>query len=153
MGLCLDTFQTGGGEWADPTTESGLREDIPRDGLEERFEKSLQDLSATVPSEKIFILQVSDAYKKKIQNEPNCNGLRPRGQWSTNLRPLPFHGGYLPVVQFTKAVLKTGFRGWFSTEVFDGGPDGIDTEWNDLDGYAKKAMEAHKRLLQESDGP
>ena len=112
--------------------------------------KSLKELSETVPKEKIYILQISDAYKKQIQSEPDENGLRPRAQWSSCLRPLPFDVGYLPVVAFTKAVLKTGFRGWFSTEVFDGGPDGTDNEWKDLPGYAKKAMAAHKRLLDEA---
>ena len=44
VGLCLDTFQTAGSEWADPTTASGLIEDVPRDELERRFRASLQDL-------------------------------------------------------------------------------------------------------------
>ncbi|KAF1358081.1 xylose isomerase-like protein [Lizonia empirigonia] len=43
IGLCLDTFQTAGGEWADPRTESGLLEDVSRDELEKRFKKSLED--------------------------------------------------------------------------------------------------------------
>ena len=75
--------------------------------------------------------------------------MRPRARWSLNLRPVPFDGGYLPVVDVAKAVLETGFRGWFSTEVFDGGPSGRDQEWKDMPGYAKKAMRAHERLLRE----
>ncbi|KAL8766362.1 MAG: hypothetical protein Q9209_006832 [Squamulea sp. 1 TL-2023] len=153
IGLCLDTFQTAGGEWADPTTASGL---IEREGgkelLEKQFKTSLQILGRTIPKEKIYILQISDAYKppKPLDAEPDEQGLRPRGRWSSCLRPVPFNGGYLPVVEVAKAVLETGFRGWFSMEVFDGGPNGNDTEWKDMEAYARKAMESHKRLLEEA---
>ena len=53
-------------------------------------------------------------------------------------------------MEVAKAVLETGFRGWFSMEVFDGGPDGEDMEWKDMGTYAKKAMKAHERLLEEA---
>ncbi|KAL8677570.1 MAG: hypothetical protein Q9186_006004 [Xanthomendoza sp. 1 TL-2023] len=149
IGLCLDTFQTAGGEWADPTTASGLME---KEGLEKQFRTSLMRLAETVPREKIHILQISDAYRpqKPLDGKPDEQGLRPRGRWSSCLRPVPFDGGYLPVVDVAKAVLETGFRDWFSMEVFDGGPDGGDQEWKDMKGYAKKAMKAHERLLQEA---
>lgn len=153
IGLCLDTFQTAGGEWADPTTESGIIEtDTSRETLEERFRNSLERLTKSIPSEKIYILQISDAYKPKkpLNPNPDKDGLRPRGRWSSCLRPAPFDGGYLPVLEVTKAVLRTGFRGWFSTEIFDGGPEGIDQDWGDMLGYVKKAMASHQRLLEES---
>lgn len=151
VGLCLDTFQTAGGEWADPSTESGLIEGQGSvDDMEKKFKESLDELSRIIPAEKIYILQISDAYKKKVPSTANKDGLRPRGQWSSSLRPIPFDGGYLPVVQVTRAVLLTGFRGWFSMEVFDGGPSGQDQQWNDIPGYAKKAMRSHERLLQEA---
>ena len=153
IGLCLDTFQTAGGEWADPTTASGLIESQgSREELEEKFQKSLEALAATIPAEKIYILQISDAYKPKkpIAAKQDEQGLRPRGQWSMKLRPVPFDGGYLPVVDVTRAVLKTGFRGWFSMEVFDAGPDGTDEDWKDMKGYVAKAMNSHKRLLREA---
>ena len=152
IGLCLDTFQTAGGEWADPTTPTGIIEtDASREALEHRFHNSLEQLSKSIPLEKIYILQISDAYKPKkpLDPEPDENGLRPRGRWSSCLRPMPFDGGYLPVTEVTRAVLRTGFRGWFSMEIFDGGPDGSDQEWADMSGYAKKAMASHKRLLEE----
>ena len=119
--------------------------------MEKKFQESLQSLAATIPPEKIYILQISDAYKPKepLYPSPDENGLRPRGRWSSCLRPVPFDGGYLPVVDVGKAILKTGFRGWFSMEVFDGGPDGQDQEWKDMPGYTKKAMKAHERLLEE----
>ncbi|KAL8706566.1 MAG: hypothetical protein Q9201_000379 [Fulgogasparrea decipioides] len=152
VGLCLDTFQTAGGEWADPTTASGLIErEGGREALEKQFRTSLEIMSRTIPKEKIYILQISDAYKPKtpLDPQPDESGTRPRSRWSSCLRPLPFDGGYLPVVDVAKAVLKTGFRGWLSTEVFDGGPDGSDNDWKDMKAYAKKAMSCHKKLLQE----
>lgn len=152
IGLCLDTFQTAGGEWADPTTMSGMLEGVGnQEELDKKYGESLKKLAATISPEKIYILQISDAYKpnQPLDPEPDESGLRPRGRWSSSLRPVPFDGGYLPVVEFAKAVLQTGFRGWFSMEVFDGGPDGQDQEWKDMPAFTKKAMQSHHRLLQE----
>lgn len=153
VGLCLDTFQTAGGEWADPTTKSGLLEgEASRETMEKKYQESLKALSTTIPPEKIYILQISDAYKPKepLDPKPDESGLRPRGRWSSSLRPVPFDGGYLPVTGFAKAVLQTGFRSWFSTEVFDGGPTGQDHDWKDMPAYTRKAMQSHKQLLREA---
>lgn len=148
-GLCLDTFQTGGGEWGDPRTESGIievqgkgREDIERD-----FHASMEELSRTVPADKIYLLQISDAYKLKTPiTSADEEGLRPRGRWSHDYRPIPFNGGYLPVVDVAKAVLKTGFRGWFSYEVFDSGPDGNGKDY-ELKEFADAAFACQEKLL------
>ncbi|OCL08945.1 xylose isomerase-like protein, partial [Glonium stellatum] len=150
VGLCLDTFQTAGGEWGDPTTASGLREDVSREQLEKQFEHSLEDLIATVPKDKIYLLQISDAYKppQPLSPDPDESGLAPRGRWSHDFRPLPFNGGYLPVVQVTQAVLKTGFRGWFSYEVFDSGPDGEGIS-ADMLSYVETAVNCQEKLLIE----
>jgi sugar phosphate isomerase/epimerase len=155
IGMCLDTFQTAGGEWADPITSSGLIETVPREELEKRFHESLVAMGDTIPKEKIYLLQISDAYKvpKPLDPKPDESGLRPRGRWSHDFRPLPYNGGYLPVVEVAKAVLRTGFRGWFSYEVFDGGSEGtnMEREW-DLLAYAKAARNSHERLLMECGG-
>ena len=76
-----------------------------------------------------------------MKNELDESGMRPRGRWSHDWRPLPFQGGYLPVVEVVKAVLRTGFRGWFSMEVFDGKEEGEMAE------IAKRAMLAHQKLI------
>ncbi|ORY11260.1 xylose isomerase-like protein [Clohesyomyces aquaticus] len=153
VGLCLDTFQTAGGEWADPTTESGLREDVGSDELEKRFKKSLEDLGNTIPKDKIYLLQISDAYKvpEPLNTQADESELLPRGRWSHDFRPLPYNGGYLPIVDVTKAVLMTGFRGWFSYEVFDGGPNGKGKD-TDIIAYAQTARNIQERLLAESAG-
>jgi sugar phosphate isomerase/epimerase len=162
IGLCLDTFQSAGGEWADPTTRDGFlhasssssSEDSsgpgPSQAVQSAWEKSLQDLATTVPAEKIFLLQISDAYKMDppLENKPNAQGLRPRGQWSHDYRPLPFDGGYLPVRDFLRAVLGTGFRGWLSVEVFDGKAE--EKYGDDLEGYGRKAMDCLHKLLKDT---
>ncbi|KAI4732576.1 putative 4-hydroxyphenylpyruvate dioxygenase [Aureobasidium sp. EXF-12298] len=146
VGLCLDTFQSAGYEWADPTTESGLV-DKPKNQLEKDWKESLDELARTVPADKIFFLQISDAYKPKqpFSNDVDESGTRPRGRWSHDFRPLPFQG-YLPVVDFTRAVLKTGFRGYFSYEVFDGGEDGKGKDY-ELQDFANEAMATQSKLI------
>lgn len=150
VGLCLDTFQTAGSEWGDPTTASGLIESIPRDELEKRWQESMDELAKTIPPEKIYLLQISDAYKptKPLENK-EINGLRPKGRWSHDFRPLPYSGGYLPIEDVTRAVLKTGFRGWFSMEVFDGGPEGKGKDY-EMPDFAAKAQDSMQRLIQAS---
>ncbi|KAI0857286.1 3-dehydroshikimate dehydratase [Xylaria cubensis] len=145
LGLCLDTFQSAGGEWADPRTTSGLREEGEAD-IQGKWRESLHELSATVSPEKIFLLQISDAYKMDppIDSEPDEEGLRPRGRWSHDYRPLPYDGGYLPVKEFLDAVLGTGFRGWLSVEVFDGrGKE----KYEDMGEYSEKAMASLRKLV------
>lgn len=153
MGLCLDTFQTAGGEWGDPTTESGLLEHVPKDEMEKRFRNSLEELSRQIPKEKIYLLQISDAYKvpSPLSAEADDSALRPRATWSHDFRPLPYNGGYLPVVDVARAVLETGFRGWFSYEVFDGGPDGKKKD-EDILAYAQTASKVQQKLLAKCAG-
>ena len=151
IGLCLDTFQTAGGEWGDPTTQSGRIEEVSLTDLNEHYQASLKKLSETIPKDKIYILQISDAYRppKPLGKEPDKDGLRPRGRWSHDFRPMPYGGGYLPILPMAKAVLETGFRSWFSMEIFDGGNSGKGVDVEDIDAYAIKAMASHTKMLQE----
>jgi sugar phosphate isomerase/epimerase len=121
--------------------------------LEKRFQKSLEDLSNTIPKDKIYLLQISDAYKvpQPFDAERDDSGLLPRGRWSHDFRPLPYNGGYLPIADVAKAVLKTGFRAWFSYEVFDGGAEGKGQDV-DIVAYARAAKNVQARLLAECAG-
>lgn len=150
LGLCLDTFQSAGGEWANPVTESGLIEDVNSNQLANRWKASCDELSKTIPRDKIFFLQISDAYKvvPPLPDKPDEGGLRPRGQWSHDHRPMPYDGGYLPVEDFTRAVLKTGFRGWLSMEVFDG--RGPEKYGDDMGPFAKQAFDSLQKLLKQA---
>ncbi|SPO06883.1 related to dehydroshikimate dehydratase [Cephalotrichum gorgonifer] len=124
IGLCLNTFQTAGSEWADPTTESGHIESggISKAELDKRFRTSLQELTSTIPRDKIFNFRISDAYRMSppLKNEQATTGVRPRAEWSHSHRPLPYDGGYLPIASVAEAVLATGYRGWTCVEVFEG---------------------------------
>lgn len=152
IGLCLDTFQIASSEYGDPTTPHGL---IPDQGfqhkLEMNFKSTLVTLALEVPAEKIFALEISDAYKPPApMKEEAVDGLSPRARWSKSYRPYPFNGGYLPVAQVAKAVLSTGFRGWFCMEVFDGGPSGRDfIKEEEFENFANGAMGSYKHLLDE----
>jgi sugar phosphate isomerase/epimerase len=150
FGLCLDTFQSAGGEWADPTTKSGLVEDgRSAEQVEKDWKASCDKLAKTVPKDKIYFLQISDAYRMDppLEDKADENGMRPRARWSSAYRPLPYQG-YLPCADFTRAVLQTGFRDWFSYEIFDEGADGKGKDY-DMDEFAKTAMQTQDRLLAE----
>lgn len=149
FGLCLDTFQSAGGEWGDPTTLSGMIEDErSADEVTKAWKASCERLAEEVPAEKIFLLQISDAYKpREAFSKGEIDGLRPRGRWSSAWRPLPYEG-YLPVVDFAKAVLRTGFRGWFCYEIFDGGPDGQGRDY-ELGPWAEAAVKCQKRMMDD----
>jgi hypothetical protein len=95
IGLCLDSFQTAGGEWGDPTTASGRIEkgEMTKDSLSRVYAASLNELARTVPADKIYFLQISDAYRldPALDEAPDPeSGLRPRGRWSHDYRPLPY---------------------------------------------------------------
>jgi sugar phosphate isomerase/epimerase len=152
IGLCLDTFHIAATEWADPTTQSGLIEQDGRSdraALDSRLKKSLEELTASVPPEKIYFYQISDAYKVSPPLAvDDGSGNPPRARWSFEHRPLPFADGYLPVVEITKAVLDTGFTGWLSMEVFDG--QERRKYGDDLERVAKDGMKCCQRLIKES---
>ncbi|PTB46688.1 uncharacterized protein TrAFT101_003866 [Trichoderma asperellum] len=141
IGLCLDTFQSAGGEYGDPSTESGYIEDFSPAKLDSRWQQSLAELEQTVPGDKIFLLQISDAYKMKppLRNTKE----RARSIWSHDYRPLPFNGGYLPIQDFLNSVLRTDFKGWLSVEVFDSKPK----EKLSMEEYVEAAMHSLTRLL------
>ncbi|PWY83706.1 xylose isomerase-like protein [Aspergillus sclerotioniger CBS 115572] len=150
IGLCLDTFQTAGSEFGDPTTSSGHIEDssLTTEQLTQQYNTSLDELARTIPADKIYLLQVSDAYKplSPFKNK-DIDSARPRARWSHSFRPMPYRGGYLPIEEMGRAVLKTGFRGWFSMEIFDGGKTGKE-EPSEMEPYAKLAMASAKKFLE-----
>lgn len=127
---------------------TGLVKDLSKDEVNRRWRESIKEMGSTIPGEKIFLLQISDAYRMEppMADKLDDSGTRPRGQWSHDYRPLPYDGGYLPTVEFLKATFDTGFRSWLSVEVFDGkGPEKYDS----MQPFAEKAMSALERMCQE----
>ncbi|KAL2257219.1 hypothetical protein VTK26DRAFT_502 [Humicola hyalothermophila] len=153
IGLCLDTFQTAGGEWGDPTTKSGKIEAQGRvlEDLSKAYATSLEDLAKTVPADKIYFLQISDAYLLDPPLEAEAykeSSLQPRiGEMIIDMLT-SYDGGYLPIQEFVRSVFATGFKGWLSVEVFDGKAE--DKFGDDLRKFAKKGMEACQKLAAEA---
>ena len=150
FGLCLDTFQTAGYEYGDPSTPTG-RLPSPKAALDELYRQSLAALSKQVPKESIYILQISDAHKppEPLTQAEGDNGPRPRSIWSSKFRPMPGSvGGYLPVVEMARAVAVTGYRGRFSVEIFDGGPDGEGHPRGDLANEAQELMKSTLKFVE-----
>merc|ERR1712187_878078 len=54
--------------------------------------------------------------------------------------------GICPLRRLRRRCCGLGFRGWFSMEIFDGGPEGKGREY-DMNEYAKKAMKSMERFL------
>lgn len=147
FGLNLDTFQIAGREWADPSEPSGL---LNAENRATNLTDSLEELTRIVKPEEIFFLQISDAYKKHITKDyPDWTDETPEAReiWSHSYRALPFDDtrtGYLPVKEVTQAILKTGFRGWFSYEVFLDEMKEMDF---DLEAFSKLGLTSHEGLM------
>jgi sugar phosphate isomerase/epimerase len=123
-------------------------EDVSESELKKQFDASLDELARTVPADKIYLLQISDAYKVSPPLEDKTvGGLRAKGRWSHDYRPMRYSGGYLPIEDVARAVLRTGFRGWFSMEIFDSGPQGTGKKY-DMGSFANKAMRSMQAFLK-----
>jgi sugar phosphate isomerase/epimerase len=107
-------------------------------------------LRDTVPKEKIFFFQISDGFRMEPPMESNAvDGTPPRGRWSHGFRPPPGQKGYLPVKKMVDAVLDTGFRGYFSMEVFLEQEHGKEWKQGLEEQWAKEGMESVKALLKQ----
>ncbi|KZT18672.1 xylose isomerase-like protein [Neolentinus lepideus HHB14362 ss-1] len=169
FGLCLDTFQIAARAYADPCSPNGLLQSAsPQVTLSTSLKQLVAEL--TPHAHKIFYLQISDGAgphnalfsSTTLKEEAREQRVDPRYVWSNKWRPVPFmdeivegsgcgessFGGYLPVVDVVEAVVRTGWRGPWSYEVFyeaDMGKADADvpTRWTNA------AMESQKRILKE----
>lgn len=146
LGLCLDSFNTAAREWANPYHPSGTQQ--PVDTVESSFRASLVALSE-IPSNKIFYFQVADGKLMTppltLPTDPSIPPLRP---WSRSSRLFPLEisrGAYLPVVEFAKAVVETGYDGPWALEVFN---DSLNDPRSDVPlEHATRGMESLGKLL------
>lgn len=140
--------------YADPLSPTGLLTTSSQ-----TLAESLNALSTTIPPSRIFYFQISDACRPpspaSLKATASEMGIPPLYAWSNFYRPLPFqkeNGAYLEdaVVQICKAVLRTGWRGPWSYEVFykegmEKDDEGVPRKWTE------DAMKCHQRILEEVD--
>ncbi|KIM82864.1 hypothetical protein PILCRDRAFT_820157 [Piloderma croceum F 1598] len=116
VGIILDSFNCLGRQYADPPLLSGIRP-LPFSVLT----SNLIALAQTIPADKLFFYQLADASRplKPFESRPS----RPaRMCWSRSSRLFPCEqelGGFLPVLLLTQAVMKIGYQGWWSLEIFN----------------------------------
>ncbi|KAI9642614.1 hypothetical protein NHQ30_009419 [Ciborinia camelliae] len=122
FGLCLDTFNIAGREFADPASPTGMRPNAHA-----TFTQSLEDMIRTIDPSKIFYLQIVDAERLSAPlvagHEFYVEGQKARMSWSRNCRLFlgeQDRGGYLPVLDVVKAICDgLGYKGWVSFELFN----------------------------------
>ncbi|ERS96125.1 hypothetical protein HMPREF1624_07661 [Sporothrix schenckii ATCC 58251] len=121
LGLCLDTFNIAGAIYADPAAPSGKAVDA-----EAAVAASMARLQATVPRERVFLVQLVDAERLDAPLGPGhvlYNAEQPsRMTWSRNCRL--FYGeekAYLPVLQIARTIFHgLGYsHDWVSLELFN----------------------------------
>ncbi|RSH77275.1 uncharacterized protein EHS24_003584 [Apiotrichum porosum] len=139
VGIILDSFNCLGASWADPSQPDG-RKAVPESELAENLDK----LVKTIPPYKIFLYQIADAARppSPIQGYKTFPS---RMQWSRKMRVFPMEPeGYLPVQDFTRAILKMGYKGIWSLEVFNASLDGVEPEV--VDNHGQRGIDGLRRL-------
>lgn len=127
VGICFDSFNTLGREFADPCSPSGIQE--PELLTRRALDQSIEAIKS-VPADKVFFMQVGDARKLPQPLEPSPNKDEPRPArmiWSRANRLYPGEvdqGAFMPVTDFVRAVcLGAGYKGPWSIEVFNSSLD------------------------------
>lgn len=121
FGMCLDTFNIAGREWADPASPTGKAMNADED-----FKRSLEKLVNEVDVSKMFYIQVVDAERMEsplIPGHPfHVDGQPARMSWSRNARTFMYEedrGAYLPAEDVAKAIISgLGYTGYVSMELF-----------------------------------
>ncbi|KAI9735847.1 MAG: hypothetical protein M1834_001312 [Cirrosporium novae-zelandiae] len=121
FGMCLDTFNIAGREWADPASPDGK---VPN--ADAILKASLVKMRKTIDIKKIFYVQVVDAERLRNALTPehafHVDGQPPRMSWSRNARLFAFEEpGYLPILDVLHAITDEDglkFKGWISMELF-----------------------------------
>jgi 4-hydroxyphenylpyruvate dioxygenase len=152
FGMCLDTFNIAGREWADPASPTGKVENA-----DESFRESMRRMVKAIDVKKVFYVQAVDAERLGAplsESHPfHVKGQKPRMSWSRNSRLFMCEeerGGYLPVFEVLKAICDEetglGYKGWISMELFNRSlleeRDEVPRE------HAKRAIESWRRLVK-----
>ncbi|ORY88667.1 xylose isomerase-like protein [Leucosporidium creatinivorum] len=148
LGICLDSFNTLALEWADPYSPSGtLSADV-----DAKLEANMKELVERVPGNKIFFYQVADGRfmspPMTPPEDPSIPRIRP---WSRGNRLFPLEkelGAYLPVDKFSDAVVRTGYAGPWSLEVFNDSLSDKDEKVPEQ--HASRAMKGLKAAMADA---
>lgn len=116
FGIAIDTFNVAARVFADPGAVDGRRNGAQADV---DLHRSLHQLETTVDVSKLFVVQVADgerlAEPLRAGHLFYVEGQPTRMSWSRNARLFlceEEHGGYLPVLEVLKTVLRMGWSGW-----------------------------------------
>lgn len=153
FGMCLDTFNIAGREWADPASPTGM---VPN--ADAILDESLKKMVATIDVKKVFYVQVVDAERMRnplVEGHAfHIEGQPARMSWSRNARLFASEkGGYLPVVKVLKAIVEPqgrgglGYKGWISMELFS--RTMADPRPECPEEHARRGMEAWRKLVKE----
>jgi len=154
FGMCLDTFNIAGREWADPSSVDGK---ITNEDADAALDRSLEKLKRTVKIDKVFYVQIVDAEKMRtplIKGHPfHVEGQPARMSWSRNARLFPFEKeGYLPILKVLRAITEPdglGYHGWVSLELFSRTMS--DPSPTTPDDHARRGMESWNNLVRVMD--
>ncbi|KAJ5739163.1 4-hydroxyphenylpyruvate dioxygenase [Penicillium manginii] len=121
FGMCLDTFNIAGLEWADPALPTGKTPNA-----DENLKLSLEKLVKKVDVSKVFYIQVVDAERMEsplVAGHPfHVDGQPARMSWSRNARTFMYEeerGAYLPAEDVAIAIISgLGYSGYVSMELF-----------------------------------
>ena len=149
LGICLDTFNMAAGVYGDPTTASRKTANAEAD-----MKASFERLVNTVDVRKIMYVQVVDGEylaEPLVEDHQYYNASQPaRMSWSRNCRLFlgeEDRGGYLPVKAILEVILKIGFEGWISAELFNASL--TDPDPSVPEQHARRAAESWQKILKE----
>jgi 4-hydroxyphenylpyruvate dioxygenase len=152
FGMCLDTFNIAGREYADPERADGKVENA-----EVVFRESMKRMVREIDLKKVFYVQVVDAERLERPldktHEFHVEGQKPRMSWSRNCRLFlceEDRGGYLPVLDVLHAICDEkeglGYKGWISMELFN---RSLTVEGSQVPiEHADRAMESWRKIIK-----
>ena len=151
FGMCLDTFNITGREWADPSSINGKLVDEDAD---ERLKRCVAEMKRTIDVKRVFYVQVVDAEKMRNPLVPghafHVDGQPSRMSWSRNARLFPFEeGGYLPILDVLHAITDPDgldYHGWISMELFS--RTMTEPQPSVPADHAQRAMASWKKLVE-----
>jgi sugar phosphate isomerase/epimerase len=151
VGLVVDTFHWLSVEWADPTSPTGLAYASHQEALHV-VSSSIAAFTATVPVDKNFLVQLADAelISPALLLSLGRDDMPTLQVWSRNCRLFPIEidrGAYFPIALIVSSILRAGYTGPLSLEVFNQSLYSPDP--NVAESHAKRGIESLRNLLQE----